>query len=315
LHSVQELELAWQTRERPSISALVTSFNVERYLGACLKSLCWCDSILVVDSFSTDATLEIARSFDKVRVLQHPYYGGAAQKNWSLGQIDSEWVLIFDSDEVCTPELRREIQELLLSEPDADLYRIHRRVFLLGGRVRFSGCRNDHVARLFKTALHRYQDRRVHARIPGEDQASALANSMDHFMAESIAEFVESTGRYAYWGAAQAYGDGRRGSWLEMLVRPTYRFLRTYFLQLGFLDGRRGLVFTLVQACGSFQKAVTLLGWGLNERRGVRPTDLPPFEDGYEKMVAGSPPRSGAGGWSRRPSSAAAAIESVAVNE
>ena len=306
---------SWEVSDRPTIQALVTTFNVEHCVGACLDSLSWCDSILVVDSYSTDATVEVARSSERVEVLEHAYYGGASQKNWALQRVDAHWVLILDSDEVCTPELRREIQELLAAGPDHDIYRIRRRLYLLGRWVRFSGCRRDYVARLFKPERHRYQDRRVHARIPSECEAPILESSMDHFMADSVAEVVERLSRYAYWGAAQAYREGRRSSLIGVLVRPTYRFIRTFLLQGGFLDGMRGLLFTLVQAMGSFQKAAILLGWQVNERRGVHPIDLPKFEDGYERTVAGPAPVARPAGWSRRPAAAEAPEGVAAINE
>lgn len=276
----------WDSSERPKISALVTSYNVESRIGDCLESLSWCDSILVVDSFSTDSTVEIASSFDKVQVKQHAYYGGAAQKNWALKEIRGDWVLVLDSDEVCTPQLRQEIQDLLLSGPEHDAYQINRRTYFLRKRIRFSGWQHDRVARLFKPGTARYEDRRVHASLVFNGRAPVLKNPMDHFMVDSLVEFVERTAKYAHWGAAQAYRDGRRMSVLDLLVRPIYRFLRTYFLQLGFLDGLRGLMFTMIQATGSFQKVFILLGWQINEARGIRPTDLPEFEDGFEKGAA-----------------------------
>ena len=107
-----------QTKIRPRISAIVTTFNEEEHVAACLESVAWCDEILVVDSYSTDRTVELAEGFEKVRLFQHEYHGGAAQKNWALQRARHEWILIFDADERCTPELRDEIQRLLEADPD-----------------------------------------------------------------------------------------------------------------------------------------------------------------------------------------------------
>ncbi|MCB1036250.1 MAG: glycosyltransferase, partial [Acidobacteria bacterium] len=82
--------------ERPRISAIVTTFNEERHIAACLESLLWCDEILVVDSFSTDRTPEVVRSFDKATFAQRTYYGSASQKNWAMDQVAHDWILIFD---------------------------------------------------------------------------------------------------------------------------------------------------------------------------------------------------------------------------
>src|SRR5579862_5086216 len=93
----------------PAITAIVTTFNEEQNIGACIESLEWCDEILVVDSFSTDRTASIARGYPKVRFVQRTYYGSASQKNWAMDQVQNDWILIFDADERCTPALQREI--------------------------------------------------------------------------------------------------------------------------------------------------------------------------------------------------------------
>ena len=104
---------------RPAISAIVTTFNEEANIAACIESLLWCDEILVVDSFSTDRTPEICRAYDKVRFFQRTYFGSASQKNWAMDQVTNDWILIFDADERCTPALQREIEELLAREDRA----------------------------------------------------------------------------------------------------------------------------------------------------------------------------------------------------
>jgi glycosyltransferase involved in cell wall biosynthesis len=262
------------------VSALVTSFNSERRIGECLQALLWCDEILLVDSYSTDSTLEIAASFPGVRVIQHEYLGGAAQKNWAIPRVRGDWVLIFDSDEVCTPDLRDEIQALLQAGATHNAYTIHRRVYFLGKRIRFSGWKNDKVARLFRKGTARYEDRRVHARLLTDGPAPQLENSMLHYMVDSLSEYVTRTLKYSRWNAAQAFRDGKRSSAASIIISPAYRLIRTYFIQFGFLDGLHGLVFCMLQAAGSFCKWATLWGWRINEKRGGL-LDLPKFEDGF----------------------------------
>src|SRR6185369_2140573 len=117
---------------RPAVSAIITTFNEEANIGDCIKSLLWCDEILVVDSFSTDRTPEIVRGYDKVRFFQRTYFGSASQKNWAMDQVKNDWILIFDADERCTPALQKEIQDLLASSPRHDAYTIKRRVYFMG---------------------------------------------------------------------------------------------------------------------------------------------------------------------------------------
>jgi glycosyltransferase involved in cell wall biosynthesis len=134
-----------------AISAIVTTLNEEQNIAECIESLLWCDEILVVDSFSTDRTAEICRSYDKVRFYQRTYFGSAAQKNWAMDQVESDWILIFDADERCTPALQKEIQGLVARGPDHDAYTIRRRVYFMNKVIRFSGWQNDRVVRLVRT--------------------------------------------------------------------------------------------------------------------------------------------------------------------
>jgi Glycosyl transferase family 2 len=270
---------------RPPVSAIVTTYNEERNLGACIESLLWCDEILLVDSFSTDRTAEVARRYDHVTFVQRTYYGSASQKNWAMDQVKHDWILIFDADERCTPALRKELETLLARGPAYDAYTIHRRVYFLDRVIRFSGWQRDRVVRLVRKGTARYPNRRVHADMKTRGPAPVLKNSMEHYMVESLEEYIPRIMKYSYWGAAQGWRDGKNAGLLEVLGRSGWRFFRTYLVQLGILDGLHGLVFCMLQAFGTYMKWATLWGWRVNERRGLLPK-LPPFDDD-EQVWAG----------------------------
>jgi glycosyltransferase involved in cell wall biosynthesis len=266
----------------PKISAIVTTFNEERHIGGCLESLGWCDEVLVVDSFSTDRTPEIARQFPRVRFVQRTYFGSASQKNWAMDQTANEWILIFDADERCTPRLHREIVELFRDgEPEHEAYTIKRSVYFLGKRIRFSGWQRDRVVRLLRRGAGRYPNRRVHADMATRTKAPALRSPMLHYMVDDFVEYARRIQKYSWWGAAQVWREGRRAGLLEVFGRSTWRFARTYFLQLGILDGMRGLVFCLLQAYGTYLKWSFLWSWHLNARYGLEP-NLPIFDESEE---------------------------------
>ncbi len=267
--------------ERPGISVVVTTFNEEANIAACLESLLWCDEILVVDSFSTDRTPEIVQSYEGVTLCQRTYYGSAAQKNWAMDNTKYDWILIFDADERCTPKLRREIEELLTRGPQHEAYTIRRRVYFLGKIIRFSGWQHDQVIRLLKKGAGRYPNRRVHADMKTRGPAPLLRKRMEHYMVEDFHTYVLRIVKYSRWGAAQGWKDGRRPGVAEVLFRSVWRFCRTYFLQLGIFDGMRGLVFCLLQAYGTYLKWSILWSWRINEARGLQP-DLPEFDDSEE---------------------------------
>jgi glycosyltransferase involved in cell wall biosynthesis len=267
-----------QKAARPAVSAIVTTFNEEKNVADCLASLDWCDEILVVDSFSTDATPEIARRYPNVRFVQRTYYGSASQKNWAMDQVAHDWILIFDADERCTPKLQRELERLLAAGPDHDAYTIRRRVFFLGARIRFSGWQHDQVVRLVRRGTARYPNRRVHADMKTLGPAPRLRHSMDHHMAETLDEYVPRILKYSFWGAAQGWREGKSSGFVQVWGRSAWRFARTYVVQLGFLDGMRGLVFCMLQAFGTYMKWSLLWSWRVNAKRGLEP-ELPVFDD------------------------------------
>ncbi|MES1244951.1 MAG: glycosyltransferase family 2 protein [Acidobacteriota bacterium] len=266
---------------RPAISAIITTLNEEQNIAECIESLLWCDEILVVDSFSTDRTAEICRSYDKVRFHQRTYYGSAAQKNWAMSQVASDWILIFDADERCTPALQKEIEDLLARGPKHDAYTIRRRVYFMNRVIRFSGWQNDRVVRLIRRGTARYPNRRVHADMITRGPAPELKNPMTHYMADSLDEYARRIEKYSFWGAAQNWREKRKAGYTEIFGRSVWRFLRTYIFQLGILDGLHGLVFCMLQSYGTYLKWALLWGWHVNAARGRMPA-LPEFDESEE---------------------------------
>jgi glycosyltransferase involved in cell wall biosynthesis len=260
------------------VSAIVTTHNAAAALDACLRSLEWCDEILVVDSHSSDDTVAVARRHARVRVLQRRYLGAASQKNWAIDRVHHDWVLILDADERVTPDLRREIEERLAAPDPPSSFSIPRRTFSLGREVRYSGWQHDRVVRLFRRDAARYPNRRVHADMMTLEPPALLEGALEHYMVDDLAEYAGRLQRYAVWGAAQLWRDGgRAGAW-EIAVRPAWRFLRTYLLQGGVLEGVHGLVMCALQAYAAFLKYATLWSWGVDEARGRLP-ELPEFDD------------------------------------
>ena len=261
------------------MSGVITSFNEEHNIADCIESLSWCDEIILVDSFSTDSTPEIAQRYDKVRFFQRTYFGAGAQKNWAMQHVEGDWIFLLDSDERCTPQLRDEVLEILADGSEHSAYMMNRNVYILGKRIRFSGWQHDRVARLFRKGAAYYENRRVHSVLHTTGETPILANAIEHFMVErSFDEYAFRLAKYGYWNAAQCWRDGERTSALEVLLRPIWRFLRTYILQLGILDGALGIVFCLLQSYSTYMKFAILWGWQKNDARGI-PPKLPEFDE------------------------------------
>jgi glycosyltransferase involved in cell wall biosynthesis len=262
---------------RRPLSVIVTTYNEEGNVAECLQSVLWADEILLVDSFSSDRTVEIARTFP-ITILQRQYFGSAAQKNWAIDKVKHDWVLIIDADERVPEKLAREILQVLAAEPAANGYYIRRLNVFIDKVIRHSGWSTDKVVRLFRRDKGRYPNRRVHADLEIEGPVPVLRNAFLHYTFRTFEQYFPKFLNYAEWGAAQAFRDGRRASFLEIGFRPWWRFVRTYFLQLGFLDGMHGFVLCVLQAFGSFLKYARLWEYGIRARRGET-IDLPAFDD------------------------------------
>jgi len=248
--------------QSPSLTAIVPTFNEEDNISDCLASLSFADEILVVDSFSTDRTVEIARSVPKARVLQHEYSGNGPQCNWAMDQAAGPWILIVDADERVPAELAREIERLLEKSPAADQYLLKRRNFFLGREIRGSGWGRDRLVRLLRNGSARYPERRVHADIAVAASTPTLAAPLVHFTCRSMNAYLEKLHRYAEWGAADLRQRGRSASWVAVVFRPAWRFFRSFVLEAGFRDGTAGLVLCILQAYGVFLKWARL--WEMN---------------------------------------------------
>ena len=265
----------------PKLTAVVTTLNEEVNIRECLESLAFADEILLVDSFSTDGTLEIARSFPRVRIAQREYFGSAAQKNWAMDQVTTPWLLIVDADERVPEALAREITSLLEREPETSTYSIRRQNFFLGRLIRHSGWSTDKVVRLLRRGAARYPNRRVHADLAPDGPTPTLMEPMLHHTYRSLDQALEKVHRYAVWAAADAFRQGRRAGLSGLVFRPLWRFFRMYVIQAGFLDGREGLVVCSLQAYGVFLKWARVWEWERCRQNGW-PVELPAYDESRE---------------------------------
>jgi glycosyltransferase involved in cell wall biosynthesis len=245
----------------------VITLDEEARLGPCLESVGWADEIVVVDSGSSDRTVEVARAFTD-RVLVHPFRGYGAQKNVALDHCRGEWVLSVDADERVPAALRDEIARTLAGGPAEAGFEIARRNLFAGAWLRHGGLFPDYQMRLLRRGRVRFRERLVHESVEVAGPTGRLRTPLVHESYRGVADFVDRANRYSDLAARDLAAQGRGGSLGDLLVRPLWRFLSMYVLRLGFLDGRAGLVVATLYAYYVFLRAAKARELAPAARRG-----------------------------------------------
>jgi glycosyltransferase involved in cell wall biosynthesis len=264
----------WVRRTKPlgscpsvkeKLTAIIPTLNEAHNIAKCLDSVRWADEVIVVDSFSTDSTVEICKKYG-VSVLEHEYANSASQKNWVLPHASNRWVLIVDADERVTDSLRVEISDLLERGPKYEGYWIGRRNRFMGREIRHCGWARDKVLRLFDRTKGRYEEKHVHAEVVLQGKIGFLKSFLLHDSYKDFSAYLAKLDRYSDWGAQDVAQRG--GSWAiaRLLFRPPARFVRMYVLQLGFLDGIQGFILCALAAVSVFMKYSKL--WNLSRGQG-----------------------------------------------
>lgn len=277
------------------LSIAIITYNEERALADCIRS---CedvaDEIVVLDSFSTDRTEEIARSFPKVRFARHVFDGHIEQKNRAVGLCRNEWILSLDADERLTPELREEIRAL---EPgDVDGFRVPRLTFAMGRPIRHSGWYPQRKVRLFRRSRARWAGDNPHDYVVVEGKAADLRGDLLHHSFRDLADQAARANAFSSIQAFNLVHRGRRFSALAAIVRPVVKFLEVYVYKRGFLDGFAGFTVAVNAAYGTFLKFAKIheLEAGLVERPSNLRADYRPQPAGtrseHERSIGATPP-------------------------
>ena len=252
---------------RAGLSACIITLNEADRIDACIQSLAFCDEVVLVDSGSTDGTRERAAALG-ARVLVRTFDGYRTQKAYAVDAAENDWVLCLDADERVTPELRAEIER----ERDAGFtrangYRFPRCTEYFGAYLRHGNAYPDRVMRLFDRRRGGWRgDREIHEHASVDGPVATLSGDLQHQAYRSLTDEIDRLERYSRMMAEHMHAQGRRASIFNLFANPFWRFLRGYVLRGGFLDGWRGLLYSLTKANYVRQKFVKL--WLLN--RGYR---------------------------------------------
>jgi len=241
--------LIYSSIVRKTLSVAMITENEEANLPRALASVRWAGEVVVVDSGSTDATLEIARR-SGARVFEEPWKGYAAQKNSAIAHATGEWILSLDADEEVSPELAEEIGRLLEEEPPCCAYRIPRRNHFLGKALGHGGYWPDPKLRLFRKGSAQFEERPVHETLKADGPAGRLTAPLLHHCYPTLDDYIAHMNRYSSEGARVLAQTGRKSKSLlaflwNAILNPAATFIYNYFFRLGFLDGREGLLMHL----------------------------------------------------------------------
>lgn len=247
------------------LSVITLTLNEEANIGECLESVRWADEILVVDSGSTDGTLDVARRYtQKILTIEWPGYGAA--RNYALSQTTGSWVLWLDADERVTPELAEEIRGLLRGGETAVAgYAIGRRAYFLGRWIRHCGWYPSRVVRLFRRDRGRFTETRVHEQLRLDGTVRETRNDLLHFTDPTLHHYLAKFNRYTTLGAEDLHAAGRRFRCSDLLLRPAVHFLKMYVVRRGFLDGLEGFLLSILSSAYTFTKYAKL--WEIEANR------------------------------------------------
>lgn len=248
------------------ISVVIITHNEEKNIRRCLENLGWAQEIVVVDSNSTDRTVEIAREYTD-KIFLHPFEGYVRQKNYALDQATSDWVLSVDADEVVTTELLDRIRRIWPAERERyDGFTVNRRSQYLGKWIGRCGWYPDRKLRLFRRQKGRWTGENLHERVQLEGRVKNLNADLLHYTYDDLADNIERIQRYSTIFAEAQHKRGRRATILDLAIRPAARFFKAYILKRGFLDGRHGLILSTTAAFYVFLKYAKL--WELQRMGG-----------------------------------------------
>lgn len=235
------------------LTVIIPTYNEEAYLKNALRSVSFADEIIVIDSLSTDKTVNIAESFG-CNVLSRKFDNFSNQKNHALKQATGEWVLFIDADERITYKLQQEIIEAMNSGKHAG-YKLNFPHFYMN---RFLYHHSDNVTRLVLREKCHFEGS-VHEKLIVEGSIGKLKNPVLHFTYKGLLHYISKKDNYAWFQAEQLLNKGKKATYIHLAFKPFYRFFSSYILRGGFRDGIPGLAVASINAYGVFSRYVKLM--------------------------------------------------------
>jgi glycosyltransferase involved in cell wall biosynthesis len=268
------------------LSVCITTFNNERTLAACLESVKWADEIVVLDSYSTDRTLEIARAY-RSRVSQHSFMGYGKQKQMAIDAAANRWVLLLDADEALSPPLQEQVRAVMRDGPQADGYELPRQEQLFW-RMISPATRMNYFLRLFDKGKARMSDMPVHAAPKLQGTVGRLQGFFYHFGETDVHTKVDKINGYSTGLVADKVAKGKAPNPWIMVFYPPLFFMRTFIFKRNFLNGWAGFITSVAGAFYVFLKYAKLYEYHQRQRYGDSqlPAGAPPSASGKSGAIS-----------------------------
>jgi glycosyltransferase involved in cell wall biosynthesis len=238
-----------KSSDKKTISGLAIVFNEEHNISELINNLNFVDELIIVDSFSTDKTVALIRSFEKVKLIQNKFVDFTSQRNLALNNAKGDWVLFLDADERIPEKLKLEIIEIVQDSNSKDAYYFYRKFMFKGKPLNFSGWQTDKNFRLFKRDKAQYKNERlVHETLEVNGTIGILKNKLIHYSYNNYGIYKRKMINYGKLRAIELFQTKTKITFFHSHFKPIYKFIYDYFIRLGILDGKKGIIICYLNA-------------------------------------------------------------------
>ena len=236
-----------QLKNETKITGIIPTLNEEKFIEGAIASLSFAEELIVIDSYSSDRTVEIAQKHG-ARIFKRKFDNFSGQKNFAINQASHDWIFILDADERISPALKVEILTAARNPGSCKAFFIYRTFYYKDSKIRFSGKQTDKVIRLFRRDYCRYDGKLVHEKIDCYGEIGFLTNRIDHFSFRDIDQYRNKLAFYAKLQARELKMTNKNIPTIYRWFKPGFRFIMHFIIRLGFLDGSKGFVLSRLHA-------------------------------------------------------------------